>query len=66
MSARISTLDLNDGPVRGGKMAVLVGGLNWHWNKHTKWMLNLGVADPRTVTESGYVLIGQARFQVRY
>ena len=45
VSLRASVLDLNDKSVRGGRMDILMAGLNWHWNKHSKWMLNGGVAE---------------------
>lgn len=66
VSLRASILDLNDKSVRGGQMDILMAGLNWHWNKHSKWMLNGGVAETDEVSGSGRVLIGQIRYQLRY
>lgn len=66
ISARVSTVDLDDGIVRGGQMDIGMIGLNWHWNKHTKWMLNVGYADVDRRSDKGHALIGQFRFQVRY
>jgi phosphate-selective porin OprO/OprP len=62
LNLRASVLDLNDGSVQGGKMDILMGGVNWHWNKHLKWLVNLGIAK----VEAGDVLIGQLRLQIRY
>ena len=62
LDLRASFLDLNDGPVQGGKMDILMAGVNWHWNKHLKWLVNAGVAK----VEAGDVLIGQLRLQARY
>jgi phosphate-selective porin len=66
LSGRISYTDLSDGSTRGGEMLVFTGGLNWHWNKHVKWMANIGYATTREVPDSGDVFITQLRFQVKY
>jgi phosphate-selective porin OprO/OprP len=42
---RYSYVDLNDGEIRGGQQKDIAFGVNWHWNPHTRVMLNLGHAD---------------------
>ena len=39
LSARYSTLDLDDGPVRGGEMDILSAGLIWHPMRETQFHL---------------------------
>ena len=61
LAARISEIDLNDGPVRGGQMDVITVGLNWYLNPVTRIMLNIGKADVKHVGDLEFV---QLRFQI--
>lgn len=40
LAARYSVVDLNAGPILGGKMRSLTAGLNWYWNPYLKLRLN--------------------------
>lgn len=42
---RYSTIDLNDGSIKGGEMDVITAGLNWYLNPNTRVMLNVNFID---------------------
>lgn len=39
-AARWSYLDLNDDTIQGGRLNDLTLGVNWYWNRHTRFQLN--------------------------
>jgi phosphate-selective porin OprO and OprP len=41
---RYSYLDLEDRTVNGGRMNILMPGLNWYWNEYVHWQFNYGFA----------------------
>lgn len=54
LALRYDQLDLDDGPVRGGRMDAWTVGVNWYWRSNTKLMLNyVDVASTRTDPASG-------------
>jgi phosphate-selective porin OprO/OprP len=63
IALRYSTLDLNDGPVLGGKEDNLTLALNWYLNPATRLMINLVHADIADLGESDFLL---ARWQVDF
>jgi len=71
LAARISYLDLNDGPIRGGEELNITAGLNWYLNAHSRMMFNYIRADiedrknPPSV-DSGDADIVQIRFQINF
>ena len=40
VGVRLSHIDLNDGPIHGGRMNILTGGLNWSLNPFVRVMFN--------------------------
>jgi phosphate-selective porin OprO/OprP len=42
LGARASYTDLDNGNIRGGRMGLLMGELNWYLNSHVRWMFNAG------------------------
>jgi phosphate-selective porin OprO/OprP len=62
-AARFSALDLDDGPIAGGKMTETVVGVNWHPNPNARVMLNVVFAD---VERSGRLAVLQIRFQADF
>ena len=40
VAARWSYLDLNDDAIKGGRLNDLTLGINWYWNRHTRFQLN--------------------------
>lgn len=54
LGLRYDQLDLDDGPVQGGRMEAWTVGVNWYWRSNTKFMLNyVDVASRRTDPASG-------------
>ena len=62
---RYSYTSLDDGPVRGGKMHMFSGGVNWYWNRYIRWQANyaLSLIDDGPVYD-GILNVFQVRFQV--
>ncbi|HPR64757.1 MAG TPA: porin [Thermoanaerobaculia bacterium] len=63
VALRYSSMDLNDGPVSGGKEDNLTLALNWYLNPNTRLMLNYVNAD---VTDVGTVDAFMMRFHVDF
>ena len=64
--ARFSYLDLNDGTVRGGRLADYTAGLGWYINPNTRWLFNYIYADLDRAAGSGHTHIFQMRCQVDF
>jgi len=64
---RYSHVDLDSGAVRGGRMDVVMTGLNWHWSRYVRWMIEYGFADVARDAGSGggQLHIFQMRMQLR-
>ncbi|MEN9675128.1 MAG: hypothetical protein RIS76_1024 [Verrucomicrobiota bacterium] len=65
-AGRLSILDLNDGPVTGGRMRILMGGLNWYWNQYIRWQLNAGYVAVSGGPTPGNLLLFEARFESQF
>lgn len=60
LGLRYDTLDLNDGPVQGGKTDTLTAGVNWYWRSNFKFALDyvkvtskrLGFSDDPNIIEA--------------
>jgi phosphate-selective porin OprO/OprP len=72
LAARYSTLDLNDGFVRGGTEKNITLGINWYFSRHMRLMVNYIFVDndifanaDRTVEGNDDPQILQFRFQYR-
>lgn len=66
LALRYSTVDLNDGGVRGGEESNYTAGLNWYLNPNTRLTLNYIIADMDHDLYEGKLEILQARFQVDF
>lgn len=64
VAARFSWTDLGDGPVRGGRMAVFTGGLNWTWNRWVRVIFDAQLARTWDGAWDGRLGILQARLQL--
>ena len=63
LAARYSYLDLNDGPVRGGRLDDFTLGVNWYLNPNARVMWNYVFANP---SEGGDANMFQWRFQLAF
>ena len=66
LALRYSSLDLNDGIIRGGQEDNFALGLNWYLNANTRLMLNYIYADIEGCLYEGDLDILQGRFQVDF
>jgi len=63
VAARVSTLDLNSGTIRGGKLTDLTAGLNWYLNRYVRVSWNYVHAD---VESTGSANIFMMRLQLTF
>jgi phosphate-selective porin OprO/OprP len=61
LTTRLSRIDIDDDPLRGGRLTDWTLGVNWYWTRNTRWSVNYINAWLRDV---GHVPIVQARFQI--
>ena len=66
VAGRYSTLDLDDGIIRGGEENNFTLGLNWYLNPNTRIMLNYVMANIEHDLYSGDLNTFQTRFQVDF
>ena len=64
IATRYSYLDLQDGPVHGGRMGIAMTGLTWYWNRYVRWMFEYGFARVRGGPTPGDLHIFQLRCQL--
>jgi phosphate-selective porin OprO and OprP len=62
--ARYSYTDLSDADVLGGRLGMLMCGLNWYLTPHVTWEFNVGRGRVRDTVESGDLLVIQTRVGV--
>jgi phosphate-selective porin OprO/OprP len=62
--ARYSYTDLSDRNVHGGRLGLLMCGLNWYLTPHVTWEFNAGSGRVRDTAESGDLLVIQTRIGV--
>ncbi len=63
-AARYSWVDLDAGPVHGGRMHLLGAGFNWYWNRVVRWQLGYELAFIDGGPLDGRLHVFQARFQL--
>jgi phosphate-selective porin OprO/OprP len=66
LTARGSWLDLSDGQIRGGRMVIFTGGINWYWNRYIRILFNGNFANTYDGPETGQLGILQSRFQLAF
>ena len=64
--ARASYTDLTDGDVRGGRMGLLMGEVNWYLHSHVRWMFNAGGGHISDGVNDGHLLIFQTRIGIDF
>jgi phosphate-selective porin OprO and OprP len=66
LAGRASWLDLSDGPIRGGRMLIFTGGVNWYWNRYVRILFNANLAHTYDGPDDGHLGILQSRFQLAF
>ena len=65
-AVRYTYTDLNDGFVHGGRLSLLMAGLDWTFRPQLQWMLNLGFGSVRGGATEGNMLIVQTRLGLNF
>lgn len=63
---RYSYTDLNDDFVKGGRLSLLMAGIDWIFRPELQWMLNLGVGSVRGGASNGSLLVLQTRIGLNF
>ncbi|MCC6820534.1 MAG: hypothetical protein IT579_07370, partial [Verrucomicrobia subdivision 3 bacterium] len=66
LAARFSHTDLSDGPVAGGRLNLLMAGVNWYLQPHVRWMFNYGMGRTVSGGEEGDLFIFQTRIGIDF
>jgi phosphate-selective porin OprO and OprP len=66
LTCRFSHTDLTEGNVHGGRLNLLMAGVNWHLTPHVKWMFNYGFGRVTSSPSQGYMNIFQTRVGVDF
>jgi phosphate-selective porin OprO and OprP len=66
VAARFSHTDLSDGPVAGGRLNLLMAGVNWYLQPHVRWMFNSGVGRVWGTAQTGDMFIFQTRIGIDF
>jgi len=64
LACRYSFTNLTDQNVQGGRLNMLMGGLNWYLTPHIRWYGNVGWGRVTGTAQIGNMLIFQMRFAV--
>ena len=64
VAGRYSFTNLTDGNVAGGRLNMLMGGLNWYLTPNIRWYGNVGRGRVTGTAQTGYMTIFQMRFAV--
>ena len=64
LAARLSWLDLSDGPLRGGRMLTAALGATWTWNRFVRIQTGYVFADVGDRPEASFAHIVQARLEL--
>lgn len=66
LAGRYSYVDLNSGPIHGGRLGLLTAGVNWHLQSHVKWRFDYGFGRVSDRTPKGNLNIFQTRIEVDF
>ena len=66
LACRFSHTDLNSGEVQGGRLNLLMAGVNWYLNPHVRWMFNYGMGHVSGGLWDGNLFIFQTRIGVDF
>jgi phosphate-selective porin OprO/OprP len=63
---RYSYLDLDDGPIKGGRMHVLTSGSSWYFNEFLRWQVEYSYAPVSGGHADGHLHTVQTRLQLSF
>ena len=66
IAGRASYVDLDSGPVQGGRLYMLMAGVNWHLHSHAKWRFDYGFGRVSGRSPEGNLNIFQTRVEVNF
>jgi phosphate-selective porin OprO/OprP len=66
LGLRYDAIDLDDGPVHGGRMRTWTLGVNWYWNAHLKFVLNYVAVQSRRAAVTDDPAITGVRVQFHW
>ncbi|MFN0067777.1 MAG: OprO/OprP family phosphate-selective porin [Limisphaerales bacterium] len=66
VAARVSHVDLNDTGASGGRLTMLLTGVNWHLHPHVKWRFNYGFGQVSGRSPEGDLNIFQTRVELDF
>jgi len=66
IAGRYSFVNLNSGDIHGGRMGIVMAGLNWYLHSHVKWRFDYGFGHVTGRTPEGNLNIFQTRVEVDF
>lgn len=66
VAGRASFVDLNSGDVNGGRLAMLMAGVNWHLHSHVKWRFDYGFGRVSGREPDGNINLFQTRIEIDF
>jgi phosphate-selective porin OprO and OprP len=66
VAGRFSYVDLNSGDISGGRMSVLMAGVNWYLHSQIKWRFNYGFGRVTERDPDGHLNIFQTRLEIDF
>lgn len=66
LGGRFSYTDLDSGDVHGGRLGMLMGGVNWYLHSHVKWRFDYGFGHVSDRTPGGNLNIFQTRIEIDF
>ncbi len=64
LACRYSFTNLTNQSVQGGRLNMLMGGLNWYLTRHIRWTVNAGWGRVTGTAQAGNLVLGQMRLAV--
>ena len=66
VAGRYSLVNLNSGDIHGGRLSMLMAGVNWYLHSHVKWRFDYGFGHVSGRTPEGNLNIFQTRLEVDF
>ena len=66
LAGRYSFVNLNSADVQGGRLSMLMAGVNWYLHSHVKWRFNYGFGHVSGRTPAGNLNIFETRVEVDF